>query len=246
MPTRRKLRHAAATAVIAIGVTAGLAPVSSAAPRDTYDPKIEPSDFVATVDNPYFPLTPGARWVYEGTTNEGSERVEIEVTDQTKEILGVTTVVVHDLAFIDGELVEDTVDWFAQDRQGNVWYMGEDTHEIKDGKPVSSRGSWEAGVDGAKPGIAMKAKPRVGETYRQEYYKGTAEDMATVLGVHASGSVPYGAFDDAVKTKDFSPLEPKLVEHKFYARDVGFVLEKTLKGGTGRIGLIEYTNPSGE
>jgi len=224
----------AVVSVVGAGTVVGAA-------RAPYDPTLDPASFVTSVDNPYFPLIPGSRWVYAGTTDAGKERVVTEVTDQTETILGIPSVVVHDDAYIDGELVERTTDWYAQDREGNVWYMGEETYEIEDGKPVSSKGSWKAGVDGAKPGIIMLAKPRPGETYRQEYYRGHAEDMATVLGVRASDVVPFVAFRDAVRTKDFTPLEPRLVEHKFYAPDIGLVLEKTLKGGSGRLELVEYT-----
>jgi hypothetical protein len=243
MSCNRIWQRAAVVVAVAIGACASAVPVASASAGNAYDPQIDPANFVPQVDNPYFPLVPGARWVYAGTTDAGKERVEVEVTNQTKTVLGVPTVVVHDRAFIDGELEEDTLDLYAQDLQGNVWYFGEDTHEFKDGKAVSSKGSWEAGVDGAKPGIVMKAKPKLGETYRQEYLKGAAEDMGTVIGVHASGTVPYAKFTSSVRTKDFSPLEPKLVEHKFYAPDVGLVLENTLKGGFGRVELILYTTP---
>jgi hypothetical protein len=240
MSSSRMWRAAAVAGVAAVSV-GWVATAVGAAPGGEYDPPIDPSNFVTTVDNPYFPLVPGARWVYAGTTDAGKERIEVEVTDRTKEVLGVPTIVVHDRAFVDGVLEEDTNDLYAQDRQGNVWYFGEDTHEYQGGKAVSSKGSWEAGVDGAKPGIAMQATPRPGATYRQEYYRGAAEDMGTVLAVDASGTVPYGKFSGAVLTKDFSPLEPKLVEHKWYAPGVGLVLEKTLKGGFGRVELITYT-----
>jgi hypothetical protein len=244
MPNRwTTWQRCAAVAVLAIGVAAAAAP-AAARTSDPYAPTFDPASFVDRVDNPYFPLVPGSRWVYAGTTDAGKERVVTEVADQTQDILGVAATVVHDDGYVDGKLIERTTDWYAQDRAGNVWYLGEDTHEIKDGVEVSTKGSWKAGVDGARAGIIMPAQPRVGQTYRQEYLKGKAEDMATVLAVRASDIVPFVAFRDAVRTKDFSPLEPRLVEHKFYAPDIGIVLEKTLKGGFGRLELVEYTKPT--
>ncbi|MGH3848835.1 MAG: hypothetical protein ACRDRT_03890 [Pseudonocardiaceae bacterium] len=209
---------------------------------DSYVPRIDPAAFTTTVDNSYFPLAPGMRWVYEGPTDEGLERVLVEVTSSTRRVMGVDTVVVRDTASIDGKVVEDTYDWLAQDREGNVWYFGEDTKKFEDGG-VSTAGSWEAGVDGAQPGIVMKAKPKVGDRYKQEYYKGDAEDTAEVLSVSERVSVPFGAFDAVIQTKDFTPLEPDVVENKFYAPGVGPILTTTVKGGKDRIELIEMTRP---
>jgi hypothetical protein len=237
-------RRATAGVAIAIAAIVGSAPVSGAATTKRYAPRFDPASFVTGVDNPHFPLLPGTRWVYEGDTDAGHERVETEVTHETKEILGITTIVVRDKAFIDGELVEDTSDWYAQDRAGNVWYMGEATQEYEHGTPTNTKGSWEAGVKGAKPGIQMPAKPRRGQSYRQEYLKGEAEDEATILKTDAAATVPLGAFDGAVKTKDYTRLEPKLLEHKWYAPGVGLVLEDTKRGGFGRLELIEHTLPS--
>jgi len=230
--------------MIALGVALVAGHAADATSR-AYEPKVDLTKFVQRVDNPYFPLIPGSRWVYEGDTESGHERIVVEVTRQTKDILGIPAVVVHDQAFLDGELVEDTFDWFAQDRAGNVWYLGEDTQEYEQGTPTTKKGSWEAGVDGAKPGIAMRAHPRSGQSYRLEYLKGEAEDEATILRVDAKAAVPFGQFSDAVKTKDFTRLEPNLLEHKYYAPGIGLVLEKTLKGGSGRIELVEYTPPPG-
>jgi hypothetical protein len=228
----------AALAVIGVG-----APGASAAPTATYQPTFDPASFVSTVDNPYFPLVPGSRFVYRGTTDAGKERTVTTVTTQTKEILGVPSIVVRDLNYVDGKLVESTSDWFAQDKDGNVWYMGEASQERKNGKVVSTKGSWEAGVDGAEAGIIMPAHPTPGTTYRQEYKKGEAEDMATILSTTAQVTVPAGSYAQATRTKDFSPLEPKVVEHKYYAPGVGLVLEDTVKGGFGKVKLIEHTAP---
>lgn len=199
---------------------------------------IDPADFVDKVDNPYFPLMPGTTYVYEGETDEGVERVEDYVTRETRNIMGVTCIVVRDRVTLDGELVEETFDWYAQDKDGNVWYFGEDSKEYEGGEVVSTKGSWEAGVDGAQPGIIMQANPQIGVSYRQEYYKGEAEDMAEVISLTESASVPFGSFDNLLMTKDWTPLEPGIAEHKYYAKGIGLVLEETVEGGTGRIELL--------
>jgi len=230
---------------VAIGALAVSGPAASAgSPSKPYAPTIRPEDFGGPIDNRYFPLTPGTRSVYEGDTPDGRERIVVEVTQETKTILGVTTLVIRDTSMIDGQLAEDTFDWYAQARDGTVWYFGEDTHEYKDGKVVSSKGSWEAGVDGAQPGIIMQAEPKRGTTYRQEFYKGEAEDQATILSRRESVTVPAGNYDRVLKTKDFSKLEPELVEHKYYAKGVGVVLEIAVKGGPERIELVELTQPA--
>ena len=219
---------------------AGPAPVIDPGDGGDYSPDIDPADFVATIDNPYLPLTPGARWVYEGETEDGLERVEVVVTDERRDVMGVSTVVVRDTATLDGEVIEDTFDWFAQDRDGNVWYFGEDTTEYEDGEAASTSGSWEAGVDGALPGIVMLADPIVGAAYRQEFYAGEAEDMGEVLRVDDTASVPFGDFDDVLVTEDWTPLEPDVVEEKSYAPGVGLVLEVQTQGGGERVELVEF------
>ena len=155
--------------------------------------------------------------------------------------MGVSTTVVRDTVTVDGELIEDTYDWYAQDHEGNVWYFGEETAEYEDGEIVSTAGAWEAGVDGALPGIAMEADPTVGDSYRQEYYPGEAEDMAEVVQTGVSGEVAFGAFDDLIVIEEWTPLEPEVVEEKSYAPGVGVVLETTVQGGSGRIELISFT-----
>ena len=163
-------------------------------------------------------MRPGSRWVYREADGEGgAQRVVVTVTPRTKTILGIEARVVHDVVTGDGQLVEDTYDWYAQDADGNVWYMGEATKEYEDGKVKTTAGSWEAGVDGAQPGVVVPASPEPGMAYRQEYYEGEAEDAAEVLSVDERAEVPYGSFDDVLMTKDFTPLDPKLLEHKFYA-----------------------------
>jgi len=199
--------------------------------KDAYNPVINPADFVNKIDNPYFPLKPGITYVYEGITEKGNEHVEVKVTNETKVILGVTCVVVRDTGKVDGELAEDTVDWYAQDKKGNVWYFGENSLSYEGGLVVSLGGSWMAGVNGAKPGIVMEGSPKVGDLYRQEFAVGVAEDMAEVLSLNASTTVPIGTFQNSIETKDFSGLEPDVVEHKFYAPGVGNVQTVDVKTG---------------
>jgi hypothetical protein len=242
---RRVWRYAAVLAALAAFLVTGCGGSSSTSTTERskrpYEPRIRPGDFGGPVDNLYFPLIPGSRWVYEGKQRGGTERTVVVVTPDTKAILGVANVVVHDTVSEDGTVKEDTFDWYAQDREGNVWYFGEDTKELENGVVVSTEGSWEAGVDGAKAGIIMKARPRAGVTYRQEYYRGHALDFAQVVSKSESVTVPAGTYRHVLKTKEFTPLEPKLLEHKYYARGVGVVREATVKGGADRVQLMEYT-----
>jgi hypothetical protein len=207
---------------------------------EAYSPSIDPADFTTRVDNKYFPLKPGTTLVYEGQTKDGTERTEFTVTHDIRQVMGVECVVVRDKVFLNGGLIEDTYDWYAQDKKGNVWYFGEATKELHNGKVESTKGSWEAGVDGAKPGIYMQTDPRVGETYRQEYYKGEAEDMAKVLSLNESATVTYGSFEHILMTRDWNPLDPAAgVEQKYYAPGIGNVLEVGVKGTSERVELID-------
>jgi hypothetical protein len=190
---------------------------SSHKAQKAYAPHINPADFTTTIDNKRFPLKPGTTFVYEGK----GEHDEMTVTHQTKNVMGVQCVVVDDKAWEGGRLIERTYDWFAQDKKGTVWYFGEDTKEYENGKVVSTKGSWEAGVDGAKPGIIMQATSKVGESYRQEYYPSEAMDMARVISLNASVTVPYGSFDHVLQTKEWTPLQPGFSEKKYYVRGVG-------------------------
>jgi hypothetical protein len=212
----------------------------------TYRPDLPPpEDFVAVIDNPYMPFMPGTRTVFEGVSDGERERNVVSVTDRTKVILGVTTTVVHDQVFsANGDLAEDTFDWYAQDRFGNVWYFGEDTAEYANGEVSSTKGSWEAGVGGAQPGVVMLAQPTVGESYHQEFLRGEAEDVGTVIAIDDRVSVPYGSFDHVLVTEDTTPLEPQILEHKFYAQGIGVVLERVLRGGQEVSRLVSYTPPS--
>lgn len=205
-----------------------------------YAVSIDPAQFVTTIDNPWMPLLPGNRWVYEAETDEGIERIEVVVTSEVRTVMGVTTVVVRDTVTLDGELIEDTFDWFAQDVKGNVWYFGEDSKEYEDGEMTTTAGSWEAGVDGALPGIIMPAGPEVGHAYRQEFYAGVAEDMAQVIGLAGSATVPFGAFTGLLVTREWTPLEPDVVEEKYYSRGIGVVQEVGVEGEFDRAELVNF------
>jgi len=197
-----------------------------------------PEHFLGTIDHPYLPLHPGARWEYRAKTSDGVERTVVVVLRDKRLVDGVEATVVHDRAYLDGTLSEDTYDWFAQDDQGNVWYLGEDTTAYEAGKAPSKEGSWEAGKAGAKAGLAMPGTPVVGDRYQQEFQNGTAEDRGEIVALDAHGSVPWGAFTDAVRTRDTTPLEPDVVEHKYYVRDVGTVLEEE---DGDRVELISFS-----
>jgi len=213
---------------------------SPAAPEPTFDPDA----FVDEIDNQFFPLRPGTTFFYEGSKEGVSTRNVTEVTSQRKRILGVRTTVVHDRAFEDAVLVEDTFDWYAQDEEGNVWYFGEDTKELdENGNVISTEGSWEAGVDGAEPGIIMKADPKKGDGYRQEFARDVAEDFAKVVSLDETTCVVYGCFSGVLLTKETTRLEPGLAENKYYASGVGFILGVMTKGGDERTELVSITTP---
>lgn len=205
-----------------------------------YAPEIDPATFVDRIDNPYLPLLPGASWVYEGEVDGELERVEVVVTDERRQVMGVSTVVVRDTVTVDGELEEETFDWFAQDADGNVWYFGEDSREYEDGEVASTEGSWEAGVDGALPGIVMEAAPAVGDAYRQEYDPGEAEDLAEVTALDGTESVPAGTYEAVLVTTEWTPLEPDTVEEKRYASGVGLVVEVGVEPDQYRVELLEH------
>ena len=196
-----------------------------------YDPVIDPANFVGRVDNPYFPLQPGTTFIYEGQMPDGLERDEFAVTHNTRVILGVTCVQVHDSVFTDGALTEDTLDWFAQDREGNVWYFGENTHELEDGLITTIEGTFMAGVNGDKPGIIMKAHPAVGDFYRQEFSLNNAEDFAQTLSIDEVVTLRTRTFEHCLKSEETTPLEPDLLEDKFYAPGVGNILTVDVNTG---------------
>jgi hypothetical protein len=221
---------------VAVLLVAGCGSDSASLPQGDEPANLEAGDFVERIDNPYWPMATGSKWVYR----EDGQRVEVTVTDRTKEILGIAATVVHDVVAEDGELVEDTYDWYAQDKDGNIWYLGEDTKEYENGKVKSAEGSWEAGVDGAEAGILLPGEPEVGMRYRQEYYEGEAEDAGEILSLDEKAEVPFGSFDAVLMTKDTTRLEPDVLEHKFYAKGVGPVLVLAISGGSGREELLSF------
>jgi hypothetical protein len=208
---------------------------------------LDPADFTAEIDNPYRPMAPGSRRVYRDTDTDGTvQRVEVRVTSQTKRIAnGIEARVVRDRVTEDGEVTEAGHDWFAQDSAGNVWYMGEEVKEYENGK-VTATTVWEAGVDGAQPGVVMPVEPQVGVTYRQMHVAGEDEDRAEVLSADEQVGSPAGHFTDAVTIKDSSPLEPKVFEYKLFARGVGLVRAFQVSGGSGHEELLSYSKGSNE
>jgi hypothetical protein len=249
MNITKQIAAALVAAAAALGVVAcggddgGSAKSGQKLPQGDEEVDLAPADFTTEIDNPYWPMKPGSRWVYRETDSEGAkQRVEVTVTRKTKKIAnGIEARVVHDVVSEDGELVEVTDDWYAQDKAGNVWYLGEHTTEYENGKPTTTAGSFEAGVDGAQPGIIMPAKPEPGMTYRQEYYAGEAEDRGEIVGLGEQAEVPAGHFENVLMTKDLNPLEPKVLEFKFYARNVGPVLAVSVSGGSDREELVSYS-----
>jgi hypothetical protein len=211
-------------------------------PQSNEPANLNPADFTTQIDNPYFPLPVGAQWHVRVTDQEGTVQQQvITVTDKTRQMGdGVTARVVHDVVSEDGKPVEITEDWYAQDSEGNVWYFGEDTAEIHNGKRDTS-GSFEAGVNGADAGIAMLAHPTVGQTYREEYFVGHAEDRTRVLALDQQAEVPFGHFGNVLLTEDYTPVEPNVLELKMYAPGIGQVLAQTVSGGSEREELISFT-----
>jgi hypothetical protein len=224
--------------------TAGAARAGGGLPQGSEAVTLDPADFTTHIDNRYWPLAPGSQWIYREDVGQGrTQRIVVAVGRATKKVAaGVTARVVHDVATERGTLVEDTYDWYAQDGDGNVWYLGEDTREYKHGKVSSREGSWEVGVDGAQAGVIMPAHTRVGLTYRQEYYADHAEDRAQVLARAGRATVPFGGFPHALVTRDFTPLDPKAAERKYYAAGVGQVL--AVSRGGDREELVSFRRGS--
>lgn len=249
---RTFLGVASAVAVATAGL-GGAAAASGASPSATGDPCsqplpqgseqviLDPADFVTAIDNSYWPMSAGNRWIYrEADTRGNAQRVRVEVIQRTKTIEGIEATVVHDVVSVKGELVENTFDWYAQDTCGNIWYLGENTREYENGQVVSREGSWEAAVDGAQAGVALPGDPQVGLTYRQEYYAGEAEDAAEVLSLDEQAQVTAGHFKNVLLTKDYTPLHPRILEYKLYAPNVGPVLVMGVSGGSDREELLRY------
>ena len=215
-----------------------------ALPQGSEPVNLRPADFTTKIDNPYWPMSPGSKWVYSETDSQGkNEQVVVKVTNKTKKVAnGIEARVVVDTATENGVPLEVTEDWYAQDKHGNIWYLGEHTTSYENGV-VDTSGSFEAGVGGAQPGIALPANPKPGMSYRQEYIKGEAEDRGAVITVGAEQvEVPFGFFNKSVlMTRDLSTIEPKVQELKFYAPGVGPLLSMHTDGPGGRAVLVSYT-----
>jgi hypothetical protein len=248
--TRAMLTLGVASALIAVGSAsaAGSAPAgaqksgpikSGAGPG--WPATLSPSDFVARVDNPWFPLKPGSKYHYTGLKDRTKTTDDVKVTDRTKRILGVNTTVVHDVVRVHGRREEVTNDFYAQDRHRNVWYLGEATKELdRHGNTTSTEGSFKAGVHGARPGVLIAGHPHVGQSARQEFLKGQAEDHFKVLDRNARVSVPFVSSHHALRTKEWTPLEPKVLDNKYYVRGIGTVRELTVKGPREVLRLVSF------
>ncbi len=214
---------------------------------EPYTVTLTAADFVSVVDNQYFPLTPGTKWVYQATLKDGTiERNELEVLQEVRNVMGVQATIVHDVVLVESQLVEETYDWYAQDKDGNVWYLGEDVDNYENGVIANHEGSWEWGVNGALPGVIMWADPsaHLNEEYYQEFYAGEAEDKGQVLSVTEKVTIPFGSYENVVKTYDFSTADPDLKENKFYAAEIGNIREIDLATGE-EVVLIEFS-PAGK
>ena len=259
--TRGIALAAASVAVLALAGCTGGDPAADAGrggdlPQGGEAVELDPAEFTADIDHPYWPMTPGTQWEYRELDGDGEElRVVVTATTDTREIAnGVVARVVRDTVYSGDEIVEDTFDWYAQHDDGTVWYLGEDTAEFEDGEIVSTEGSFEAGVDGAQAGVLLPGDPQPGQSYRQEYLAGEAEDVGEVLRLGERAEAPYGASDDVLVTRDTNALEPEVVEYKFYARDLGPLLALDVAGGAGREELVDVrevpegtgTGPLGE
>ena len=242
------------TASPTVGASAGIAGSPAATdvhgPRSTasfppYQPVIDPAKFTDQITNPYFPIKPGTTFVYDGKRDDTPRHTEMTVTSETKVIMGVKCIVVRDVVTSNSALVEKTVDWYAQDLDGNVWYFGEDTAEYANGAVTSTAGTWLAGVDGALPGIVMEATPKVGDAYRQEYRPGMAEDFAKVEKLDSSITVPAGSYDRVLVTEDTDLLDTSKLEHKSYAPGVGFVGTEGMVNGHHEVSSLTSVLTSG-
>jgi len=212
-------------------------------PQGSTPVHLRPRDFTTRIDNPYWPMRPGTAWKYVEKNDEGTQRITVRVTRRTRMIEGIRARVVHDVVRSGGELVEDTLDWYAQDSGGNIWYFGEATKEYENGEVVSTEGSWRHGRNGAQAGIIIPARTHAGCSYREEYLKGEAEDQALVLSRQESMKTPTGFHRHVLHTANSTPLDPDILENKFYARGVGPVLEIDVSPTASRVDLVEVVRP---
>ena len=230
-------------ALLTGALTLGLSGVAAATPAAAAPvTRAAAGGFTARVTNPYFPALPGMRWVYRGTDGGRRLRNVVRVLDRVERVTGVPCAVIDDRVYLDGRLAERTIDWYTQSASGTVWYFGERTAALdRRGRVTTREGSWRAGVDGARAGIFMPAHPRVGQSFVQERYAGHAEDHFTIVNRHATVSVPFRRFrGNVLMTHEFSPLEPGVLDGKWYARGIGQVLEASIKGGNERAELVSF------
>jgi hypothetical protein len=244
----RRITAMAGLALVALGAAAAAGQSTSPPPgqlapiHGPYAPTIDPANFGTKIDNAYLPFKPGTKIHFVGVRGKTRQTDTEVVTHRTRMILGVKATAVRDTVSEHGHAVERTDDWYAQDKQGNVWYMGEDSFELQHGHFVRASDSWQAGVKGGKPGIIMPAHPKPADAYRQEYYPpGKALDEARVLRLTGRLTVPYGSFKHVLVTSEYSPAEPQ-TEHKFYARGVGEIAEKVVKGHREEFKLVSVTH----
>ena len=232
-----------AIAASAVAIVGSAWVANAKASGSSYEPVLDPANFVAVIDNPYYPLPVGRTLVYEGVKDGQTQLDTVTVTAQTKVIEGITATVVSDVSTHDGTVLERTFDWFAQDKQGNVWYLGEDTAAFLPNGKVDTSGSWQSGVHDAEPGIVMEAHPQIPDAYRQEYLAGQAEDTAWVVQLGGTVTVPYGTLRKTLTTLEATRVEPGLYDQKIYAPGVGMVLEQALTGPTEFAKLVSVTGP---
>jgi hypothetical protein len=238
----KKVHAAVAAAMLAgaIGVSVAAAGSSLSAPSSpAYEPVLDPAHFVAVIDNPYYPLPVGRTLIYRGVKDGTTQVDRVHVTSRTKVIEGITATVITDVAKHRGRLLEKTTDWYAQDDQGNVWYLGENTKAYEPDGTVDTSGSWQAGVNDAEPGIIMEADPRVPDAYRQEYLKGEAEDTAWIIDRGGSITVPYGTVHQVLTSLEFARIEPDVIDQKIYAPGIGIVRETALTGDAEVARLVQ-------
>jgi hypothetical protein len=242
---RQKCNKSLVGLAVPVAICAIAACSSSSGPRAStsttsgYHPTIRAADFSADVDNPWFPLAPGSLSISRGTRDGKPARDVVTVTHRTKVIDGVQTRVVEDRLYLDGTLAESTTDYYTQDKSGTVWYFGEDTETLDaNGKVLDREGTWHSGVDGAQPGVFMEANPTLGHTFRQEYYAGHAEDHYAVIDLSTPVRVPAGSYSSAMLTKEWTPLEPDVLDHKYYVRGIGEVREVSVRGATEALNLV--------
>ena len=237
----RKKLVAAAAAAAAGSALAVWTPWASSA-GSGYEPVLDPANFTTTIDNPYFPLPVGRTWVYQGVKDGQTQEDRVTVTNQTKVVAeGITARVVSDVATHNGTLLEKTSDWYAQDKQGNVWYLGEDTAAYLPNGKVDTSGSWEAGVHDAEPGLVMETNPQIPDAYRQEFLSGQAEDTAWVVDTSGSSTVPDGTFKNVLTSLEATRIEPGAYDRKVYAPGVGMIREEALTGATEYAELVSVS-----